>query len=78
MAGKSAGSVLIASSGKHAQQLLLNDECLEECFTILRKQDDKVIIEISMNCEVKDAGSRQPEQTSENNSLAKLYRNMRS
>ena len=78
VAGKSAGSVLIASAGKHAQQILINDGCLEECFMILRKQDDKVIIEVSMNREVKDASSRQPEQTRENNSFAKLYRIMHS
>ena len=42
------------------------------------KQDNKVIIEIPMNNEVKDIGSKQPEQTSENNSLSKLYRIMHS
>ena len=56
----------------HTRQLLLNDELLENYFLIFSKQDNKVIIEIPMNNEVKDIGSKQPEQTSETNSFSKL------
>ena len=62
----------------HARQLLLNDELLENYFLIFSKQDNKVIIEIPMNDEVKDINSKQPVQTSENNSFSKLYRIMHS
>ena len=62
----------------HTRQLLLNDELLENHFIIFSKQDNKVIIEIPMNDEVKDINSKQPEQTSEDNSFAKLYRIMHS
>ena len=60
----------------HARQLLLNDELLENYFLIFSKQDNKVIIEIPMNDEVKDTNSKQPVQTSENSSFSKLYRIM--
>ena len=62
----------------HTRQVLLNDELLENYFIIFSKQDNKVIIEIPMNDEVKDINSKQPEQTSEDNSFAKLYRIMHS
>ena len=62
----------------HTRQLLLNDELLENYFLIFSKQDNKVIIEIPMNSEVKDIGSKQPEQTSENSSFSRLYRIMHS
>ena len=62
----------------HTRQLLLNDGLLENYFMIFSKQDNKVIIEIPMNTEVKDLKSKQPEQTSENNSFSKLYRIMHS
>ena len=62
----------------HTRQLLLNDELLENYFLIFSKQDNKVIIEIHMNDEVKDINSKQPVQTSENNSFSKLYRIMHS
>ena len=60
--------------------LIIHDNfCLTMNFLrILSKQDNKVIIEIPMNNEVKDIGSKQPEQTSENNSFSKLYRIMHS
>ena len=57
----------------HTRQLLLNDELLQNSFLIFSKQDNQVIIEIPMNNEVKDIGSKQPEQSSENNSFSKLY-----
>ena len=53
----------------HTRQLLLNDELLENYFVIFSKQDNKVILEIPMNDEVKDVNSKQPEQTSEDTSL---------
>ena len=62
----------------HTRQLLLNDELLENYFLIFSKQDNKVIIEIPMNDEVKDMSSKQPVQTSETNSFSKLYRIMHS
>ena len=62
----------------HTRQLLLNDELLENYFMIFSKQDNKVISEIIMNDEVKDSNSKQPEQTSEDSSFAKLYRIMHS
>ena len=62
----------------HTRQLLLNDELLEHYFLIFSKQENKVIIEIPMNDEVKDINSKQPVQTSENNSFSKLYRIMHS
>ena len=62
----------------HTRQLLLNDGLPENYFMIFSKQDSKVIIEIPMNTEVKDLKSKQPEQTSENNSFSKLYRIMHS
>ena len=37
-----------------------------------------MIIEIPMNNEVKNIGSKQPDQTSDNNSFSKLYRIMHS
>ena len=58
----------------HPRQVFLNDELLENYFLIFSKQDNKVIIEIPMNNEVKDIGSKQPEQTSENKSFSKLHR----
>ena len=58
----------------HTRQLLLNDKIIENYFVIFSKQDNKVIVEIPMNDEVKDINSKQPEQTSEDNSFAKLYR----
>ena len=60
----------------HTRQLLLDDELLEKYFMIFNKQDNKVIIEVPMNDEVKDSNSKQPEQTSEDSSFAKLYRIM--
>ena len=53
----------------HTRQLLLEDEFLENYFVIFGKQDSN---------EVKDISSKQPERTSENDSLAKLYRKMHS
>ena len=62
----------------HTRQLLLNDGLLENYFMIFSKQDNKVIIEIPMNTEVKDLKSKQQEQTSEIISFSKLYRIMHS
>ena len=45
----------------HTRQLLLHDELLKNYFLILSKQDNKVIVEIPMNKEVKDIGSKQPQ-----------------
>ena len=56
------------------RQLLPNDGFLKNCFIIFNKQDNKVITEIPMNDELKDINSKQPEQTSGDNSLANLYR----
>ena len=61
----------------HTRQLLLNDGLLENYFMIFSKQGNKVMIEIPMNTEVKDLNSKQPEQTSENISLSKLYHYIR-
>ena len=43
----------------HTRQFLINDELRENYFLIFSKQDNKV----------KDIGSKQPEQTSENSSF---------
>ena len=51
---------------------------LESYYLIFSQQDNKVIIETPMNNEVKNIGSKQPEQTSENKTFSKLYRIMHS
>ena len=56
------------------RQLLPNDEFLKNDFMIFNKQDNKVITEVPMNDELKDINSKQPEQTSGDNSFADLYR----
>ena len=62
----------------HTRQFLLSDKLLENYFLIFSKQDNKIIIEIPMNDEVNDISSKQPAQTSDNNSFSKLYRIMHS
>ena len=60
----------------HTRQLRLNDGFLENHFMMFSQKDNKVIIEIPMNHEVKDLNSKQPEQTSETSLFAKLHRAM--
>ena len=52
----------IVSVFSHTRQLLLNDELLVNYFLIFSKQDNKIIVEIPMNNEVKDIGNKQPEK----------------
>ena len=58
---------------KHARHLLLNDEFLEKYSLICSISDNKVTVELLMNSEVRDISGKQPEQTSENKSFAKLH-----